>query len=135
MPESQPADRTATIWIALVTITLIAIVGVVIVNRRPTAPVLDDQARLTAAVARIGEGKQAYQEWSRTQQAGQPDQAAHARALSGLQEGVEALQAVLFRPPYVDEDGLLLPEFEGYENELSEAAQLIVDLEKGSSLH
>jgi len=135
-PDDAPRadDSPAVLWVSLLTIALLAIVAVVIVSRRPPPAAPDDSVRLAAAVARIGEGKEAYREWARAQQAGQASPALRDQALHALQEGVEALSAVLLQPQYVDAEGFTKPEYEGYESEMSEAAQLIIDLEKASSL-
>ena len=128
-------DSTAVLWVSLVTITLLTIGGIVVVNHSPPAPVHDDQARLDAALALIDQGEAAFKAWSRARDAGQPSQAHHAEALRCLQQGVEDLQAVLHQPFYLDASGeFLKPEYEGYEAELSQAALLIIDLEKSTQL-
>ena len=102
---------------------------------RTPPPQVNHQSELDAARALLDKGKSKFREYNQAKSAGQPSQALFQEALSNLQNGVDQLGRVLQQPQYVDAEGFTKPEYEGYETEMSEAAQLIIDLEKGGSLH
>ena len=74
---------------------------------------------------------QAYQAWTRARASGDRalETSSNALARSKLGEAIDCVDQVLVN--YRDVEGFVLPEYEGYEQILSEIAVHLIDLEKG----
>jgi formylglycine-generating enzyme required for sulfatase activity len=96
----------------------------------PQAP--SDPKGLVHARKLKTEGAAAYRDWTRLRKNGLPAEAEKKRqeAHKKLRQAAVALNAVFDK--YRDKDGFLRPEYEGYEVELIEVAQLLIDIEKGA---
>jgi hypothetical protein len=135
-PPAKKSDDKTVMLVSIVSITLILCVGIALFNKASApGPQVNHQSELDAARSLLDQGKAKFREYNAAKSAGQPSQQLFQQALTSLQNGVDQMSQVLQQPQYVDAEGFTKPEYEGYETEMSEAAQLIIDLEKSGSLH
>lgn len=116
--------------ISIVTATILICIGLYFFLNKPQPVVVNEEDDWSAAKKLQEEGMEAYGAFVRSRAKDQPDISKHKReeAILKLRSAVEAMNLVL--DPKRDDEGYLPKEFEGYENDLSQIAKYLIDLEK-----
>ena len=126
-------DNTVML-ISIVSMTVLLVLGIVIINSKRT-PVdgKNEQIQYDVYKKLRDEGMVAFREFNKASKDGNAALAKqkHKLALTKLQGAMEEIEKVLADKR--DANGMLHKDFEGYEEDLSEIAQVIVDLEKRGS--
>ncbi|RMG08025.1 MAG: hypothetical protein D6731_22555 [Planctomycetota bacterium] len=129
--KKQGANPVVLVSILTGTLLLCAIIYFAL-NSGPTKIVEDQPAVLQQADDVAAEGMEAFRRWNRAKREGNAQQelAAWREAHSKLTQAVDLYNSVLDK--YRGTDDQLPPEYEGYEEPLSQISQYLVDLEKGA---
>jgi len=116
--------------ISIVTATILICIGLFFFLNKPQPKVINEQNDWEAAKKIEEEGMAAYGEFLAARKLDQPDITKHKReaAILKLRAAVEAMNAVL--DPKRDAEGMLPPDFEGYERDLMQITKYMIDLEK-----
>lgn len=126
-------DSTAVIGVSILSITFILVIGIVVINKSktPTVNNNDEQAQFETFKTMKAEGLKAFGEFNRAEREGNAgvSRAKHSEAHTKLVKAMDILTKILdnHRDPAT---GFTHKDFEGYEVEQSEIAEVLVDLEK-----
>ena len=130
--------RQGVVVLSIFTLTFM-ICGAILLIRLPSsnpapADANNEQLVLDKADRLQGEGMAALREWNKARRDGDRvlEKQKHAEARSKLEASLETLERLLDR--YRDSEGYLLPEYQGYEEQLSGISVCLGDLLKGSRL-
>lgn len=129
-------DNTVVLGVSVVSITLLLVVGIVIFNKSRTPVVVRDEQKDFDDFKKYDqEANAAFREFNRAEKEGNAAVASAKRkeALEKWQKAIEILNGILDN--HKGPDGFTLPEYEGYEDELSRITQFVVDLEKRGTVH
>jgi hypothetical protein len=124
-------DNTVVL-ISVVTMTILLVIGVIVINKNRTPRANRDEKVEYQGFQKLrDEGMAAFREFNKAMKDGNAALAKQKNklALEKLQAAMEAIEKVLAdkRDPST---GFVHKDYEGYEEELSEMAQVMVDLEK-----
>lgn len=134
-PPPRKKSSSPVMLISIGTLTVILIGGILMINKNRTpAPQVNHQNDLERILQGGKEGEAAFREWNKAKNGGGGNEnQAYNTARTKLQKAVEELQALLDQPQYRNGEDLK-KEYEGYEQYLQKWAELLVDIEKGSTL-
>lgn len=126
-------DNTAVIGVSILSITFILVIGIVVINKSktPTVNNNDEQAQFETFKTMKAEGLKAFGDFNRAEKSGNAGEsrAKHSEAHTKLVKAMDILTKILdkHRDPST---GFTHKDYEGYESEQSEIAEILVDLEK-----
>lgn len=126
-------DNTAVIGVSILSITFILVIGIVMINkgRTPTANPNDEQAQFEQFKTMKAEGLKAFGDFNRAEKAGNAGESRtkHSEAHTKLVKAMDILTKILAK--HQDPaTGFTHKDYEGYETEQMEIAEILVDLEK-----
>lgn len=135
-PEPQAVGRQPVIMCSIFTLTFM-ICGAILLSRSQvitTSPAkINNEELVLNEVDRLqGEGMAAFRAWSKARRDGDSalERQKHKEARSKLEASLETLDRLLDK--YRGADGYILPEYQGYEEQLSEISVRLGDLLKGA---
>jgi soluble cytochrome b562 len=129
-PGPKKKDNTVLI-VSIISMTLLLIAGVIVVRQvKKPGPVRDEKVDYQAFQKLRDEGMTAFREFNKAMKDGNAALAKQKNklALDKLQAAMVEIEKVLADKR--DANGMLHKDYEGYEEELSQMAQVMVDLEK-----
>lgn len=127
-------SNSGVLLISIGTLTVLLIGGIVMINKgRTPPPQVNHQDELKTILDGGKAGEEAYRAWNKAKREGGNENQHYNDAKNKLQKAVEDLQALLEKPQYRNGEDIK-PEYEGYESYLQKWAELLVDIEKGSTL-
>lgn len=134
---AQPKSHRAQCVFLLTIVSFTALIcGAVLYGKRHHAHVpnqVTNEQRILDEVDRLqAQGMAAYKEWSEARRDGDSarEKKTHTEALESFSAAMDTLNRLLDR--YRDADGMLLPDYEGYEDQLSEISIRLGDLLRGA---
>ncbi|HBP22551.1 MAG TPA: hypothetical protein DEA08_32825 [Planctomycetes bacterium] len=115
-------------------VTLLLCLGIFLMNRPSGKIVVNEDNEFQKAMDLKEEGMQAFREFNKYKKDGPPAKEieAHDLAVKKLQAAMDQINSVLDK--YRDKEGMLPPKYEGYESEMGQIAQVLVDLEKSGRI-
>jgi len=134
-PPPRKKDNNTVVLVSICSITVILVIGVLAYRAASApAPAQNDQAKLDRALQLKSEGMEAYRQWNNAKQSGdiQGEKAAWKTAHAKLTEAMDEFDALIRDPRYGDGTGTSFkPEYEGYDEEMSQIGTYLYDLGKG----
>tara|TARA_B100000965_G_scaffold190671_1_gene159156 strand:- start:136 stop:570 length:435 start_codon:yes stop_codon:yes gene_type:complete len=135
--RAAPAKKKGVdpiIPISIVSVTLLLCLGIFLMNRPSGKIVVNEDNEFQKAMDLKEEGMQAFREFNKYKKDGPPAKEieAHDLAVKKLQAAMDQINSVLDK--YRDKEGMLPPKYEGYESEMGQIAQVLVDLEKSGRI-
>lgn len=132
---AKKKDNTVVIGVSVLSVTLLLVLGIVVINKNRT-PVQthDEQAQFDDYKKWDQEAMAAFREFNKADKEGNAGVANAKRkeAHDKWTKAIDILNGILEN--HKGADGYTLPEYEGYEEELSRITTYLVDLEKRGSL-
>lgn len=132
--KKKDNTNTVVMAVSMISITLILCIGIVIWGKRKTPVEGRDETKMFDGFKGSKEaGMKAFREFNKAEKDGNAALAKskHKEAHDHLSRAVDQLNEVL---SHHQVDGQTDPQYEGYESELSEISQILVDLEKRGQL-
>ena len=126
-------DNTAVIGVSILSITFILVIGIVMINKNrvPVENKNDEQAQFEQFKTMKADGLKAFGEFNRAEREGNAgvSKTKHSEAHTKLVKAMDIITKILdkHRDPST---GFTHKDYEGYETEQSEIAEILVDLEK-----
>ncbi|MGE0712060.1 MAG: hypothetical protein AB7N76_31750 [Planctomycetota bacterium] len=135
--RATPAPKKGVdpvIPISIISVTLLICLGIFLMNRGPQKIKTDENKEFEAAKKMQEEGMTAFKEFNKAKKSGPPDMVVKKghEATQKLQKAMDMMNAVLDK--YRDKEGMLPPNLEGYERDMSEIGTILVDIEKSGQL-
>ena len=135
-PAPKKKNDNTVMIVSAVSVALLLVFGLIfIMNRGPAEEPRNEETMMQSALDHKNAGMKAFQEWNAARRGNDValEKAKHKEALDHLQAAIDGINSVL--DEHRDAEGFTLPEYEGYEKDLSEISQLIIDLEKSGRTH